>query len=296
MADPKRAVAENVEGDFFVDSTCINCDACRQLAPETFLDAGATSCVQAQPGTPVQERKALRALLSCPTGSIGTRNKSKAAEVVGDFPLKVDKGVFYCGFNSAKSYGGNSFFVQHAAGNWLIDSPRFVSSLVKQFKTLGGLKYIFLTHQDDVADAHKYAREFGAKRIIHAFDAKAEPESEIIIGEEKPVHFAPDFEIIPVPGHTRGHMVLLYKQLYLFSGDHLFFDSDCQRLSATRTYCWYSWERQTESMASLANFEFEWVLPGHGRRIHLSKEKIHEQMTELVGRMRLPICQWNEHD
>ena len=40
MADRRRAVAENVPGDFFVDETCIDCDACRQLAPEVFADAG----------------------------------------------------------------------------------------------------------------------------------------------------------------------------------------------------------------------------------------------------------------
>ena len=33
MANPKKRVPENVPGDFFVDSTCIDCDACRQIAP-----------------------------------------------------------------------------------------------------------------------------------------------------------------------------------------------------------------------------------------------------------------------
>ena len=33
MANVKKRVRENVPGDFFVDSTCIDCDACRQIAP-----------------------------------------------------------------------------------------------------------------------------------------------------------------------------------------------------------------------------------------------------------------------
>src|SRR5689334_12470143 len=33
MADRMRAVPENVEGPLFVDSTCIDCDTCRQIAP-----------------------------------------------------------------------------------------------------------------------------------------------------------------------------------------------------------------------------------------------------------------------
>ena len=36
MANPKKRVPENVPGDFFVDSTCIDCDACRQIAIRHF--------------------------------------------------------------------------------------------------------------------------------------------------------------------------------------------------------------------------------------------------------------------
>src|SRR5262249_2304786 len=39
MANPKKKVPQNVAGKFFVDTTCINCDACRQLAPATFADS-----------------------------------------------------------------------------------------------------------------------------------------------------------------------------------------------------------------------------------------------------------------
>ena len=49
MANPKKRVPENVPGDFFVDSTCIDCDACRQIAPAVFGEAAETSFVKAQP-------------------------------------------------------------------------------------------------------------------------------------------------------------------------------------------------------------------------------------------------------
>jgi glyoxylase-like metal-dependent hydrolase (beta-lactamase superfamily II)/ferredoxin len=294
MADQKRAVPENVPGNFFVDFTCINCDTCRQLAPETFADAGENSCVSHQPVDGEQERKALRALLSCPTASIGTRQKSNAQGIVADFPLPIEGDVFYCGFNSPKSYGANSFFVRHKDGNWLIDSPRFIKSLSAQFEKLGGVKYIFLTHQDDVADAGKYAAAFGASRIIHSQDAQAEPDSEIVIKDEKPKMFGDEFQVIPVPGHTKGHMVLLYKKRYLFAGDHVFFDPESKRLTASRRHCWYSWQRQTESMLSLSHLDFEWVLPGHGQQAHFDRKEMHKQMIDLVERMRLPAKQWHE--
>ena len=33
MASLAKLLPENVPGEFFVDSTCIDCDTCRQLAP-----------------------------------------------------------------------------------------------------------------------------------------------------------------------------------------------------------------------------------------------------------------------
>src|SRR5215469_10251484 len=111
MADVRRRLPNNVSGDFFVDATCINCDTCRQLAPKVFGEAHGHSFVKAQPGNEAAVRKATRALLACPTGSIGTQGKNVSRDVMPDFPLKIDEDVFLCGFNSPKSFGGNSYFV-----------------------------------------------------------------------------------------------------------------------------------------------------------------------------------------
>ena len=288
MADLKKAVPDNIEGDFFVDTTCINCDTCRQLAPKVFADQGDYSFVFFQPEKQTDVRAATRALLCCPTGSIGTRAPNQAKSVLGDLPLLIDDDVFYCGFNSPKSYGGNSFFIAHPDGNWLIDSPKYLPHLVSRFESLGGLKYIFLTHQDDVAEAAKYATKFSAKRIIHRFELSAQPDAEIIIDGLDPIQFAPDFFILPVPGHTKGHMVLIYRSKFLFSGDHLSYRPESSELSASRSYCWYSWAEQIESMKKLADYDFEWVLAGHGNRTNMPKEQMHAQMVNLIERMKLP--------
>ncbi|HEX3999946.1 MAG TPA: ferredoxin [Pirellulales bacterium] len=71
MANFKKRVAENVAGDFFVDSTCIDCDTCRQLAPHVFSEAAETAYVSRQPESSEDYRGALQALVSRPTGSIG---------------------------------------------------------------------------------------------------------------------------------------------------------------------------------------------------------------------------------
>jgi glyoxylase-like metal-dependent hydrolase (beta-lactamase superfamily II) len=94
----------------------------------------------------------------------------------------------------------------HPKGNWLVDSPRFTPHLLRRFEAMGGIRYIILTHEDDVADAARFASHFGASRIIHCDDSPAQPEAEIQIDGVAPVVIEPDFRIIPTPGHTRGHL------------------------------------------------------------------------------------------
>jgi glyoxylase-like metal-dependent hydrolase (beta-lactamase superfamily II) len=157
--------------------------------------------------------------------------------------------------------------------------------LAQRFEKLGGLAYIFLTHRDDVADAERYAEHFGAQRIIHRVELKAQPDAEIVIDGEESIQFQPGFEIIVTPGHTQGHMVLLFNQKFLFTGDHLSWDPDAQELRASRDFCWYSWTKQRESMDQLSQKRFEWVLPGHGSRIYLPAERMSDEMKALVQRM-----------
>jgi glyoxylase-like metal-dependent hydrolase (beta-lactamase superfamily II)/ferredoxin len=285
MANPRKRVPENVSGDFFVDSTCIDCDACRQIAPAVFGEAAAMSFVKSQPDSATDRRQALRALLACPTGSIGCLGDDDVKGVMKDFPLVVEEPVFYCGYNSPKSYGGNSYFVRHPAGNWLIDSPKFVTPLVRRLEALGGISHIFLTHQDDVADAERYAKHFQSRRIIHRDELSSQPGAEVILDGFGPWELAPGFLAILTPGHTKGHCVLLFQNRFLFTGDHLDWDRDEKRLAASEDYCWYSWSQQAESMERLAAYRFEWVLPGHGQKAQLRATEMREQILRLAEAM-----------
>ena len=286
MANPKKRVPENVPGDFFVDSTCIDCDACRQIAPSVFGEAAQTSFVKAQPGSSTDRRQALQALLACPTGSIGCLGDDDPKGVMKDFPLLIEEPVYYCGFNSPNSFGGNSYFIRQPAGNWLIDSPKFLKPLVQQFEMLGGIASIFLTHRDDVADAQRYAEYFGSRRIIHREELASQPDAEKILDGKGPWELAPGVLAIFTPGHTSGHCVLLVQDRFLFTGDHLDWDRGLMRLSASEDYCWHSWPKQAESMARLAAYQFEWVLPGHGQKVHLPADEMQHEMKRLVTWMR----------
>jgi glyoxylase-like metal-dependent hydrolase (beta-lactamase superfamily II)/ferredoxin len=282
MADRTQAIPDNVPGPFFVDSTCIDCDTCRQLAPATFGDNGDFSFVQLQPRDAAENRAALQALVACPTGSIGTSDKSGTASAVADFPMELAAGVCYCGFNSRKSFGGNSYFVRHPEGNWLIDSPRFVEHLARRFEQMGGIRYIFLTHRDDVADAARYAERFHSERIIHRLELAAQPDAERVLEGRDPVPLAPGFLAIPTPGHTRGHVMLLYGDRFLFSGDHIWWSRLRGRLNASRDVCWYSWPEQVKSVVLLSQYSFEWVLPGHGERAFFPRQEMQSQVRRLI--------------
>jgi glyoxylase-like metal-dependent hydrolase (beta-lactamase superfamily II)/ferredoxin len=286
MANAKKKVPENVPGDFFVDSTCIDCDACRQIAPAVYAAASETSFVKAQPSSYDDRRRALQALLACPTGSIGCEGDDNPKAVMKDFPLLIEEPVYYCGYNSPKSYGGNSYFLRHPEGNWLIDSPKFVTPLVRQLEALGGITHVFLSHSDDVADAQRFAEHFGSRRIIHRDELSSQPGAEVVLEGDGPWEVAPGFLVIATPGHTRGHCVLLALDRFLFTGDHLDWDRDTQHLSASEDYCWYSWPLQAESMERLSAYSFEWVLPGHGQRVHLPADEMRRQLKDLARSMR----------
>ena len=271
MADEKKRLDSNVAGNFFVDATCINCDTCRQLAPMSFEEIGNFSAVTNQPTDEGPIHQAYQALLACPVGSIGTEHsdKSRMKEAMASFPLQIEGEVSYCGFNSEKSFGANSFFIEHPDGNWLIDSPRYLKHLVEAFERKGGIAYIFLTHKDDVADAERYAAHFGAKRMIHRADIEAAPDAEWIIEGIESLQVMPQFQVIPVPGHTAGSMALLYKNRFLFTGDHLWWDSAQKRLGAPTQLVWRK-HVLMDSIQKLLDYPFEWVLAGHGDRTRLA--------------------------
>jgi glyoxylase-like metal-dependent hydrolase (beta-lactamase superfamily II)/ferredoxin len=287
MAHLTQRRSENIEGDFYVDSSCIDCDTCRWMAPTVFDRLGEMSAVYHQPIEPQERLQAMQALLSCPTASIGTIDKPEdIKQAQASLPLLVTENVYHCGYHSEKSYAAASYLIQHPDGNILVDSPRFTPPLVKQIEAMGGIKYLYLTHRDDVADHHKFHEHFGCDRILHEDEINTGTQAvEHKLSGLDPVQFTPELLIIPVPGHTKGHTVLLYKNRFLFSGDHLAFRRQLGHLGAFRDACWYSWAEQLKSMRKLAEYDFEWVLPGHGRRYHADVTTMHEQMELCVNWM-----------
>ena len=71
---------DNVTGKFYVDDQCIDCDLCRETAPNNFTrnEDGGYSYVYKQPGTPNEETLCKEAMEGCPVEAIGSDGEEAA--------------------------------------------------------------------------------------------------------------------------------------------------------------------------------------------------------------------------
>ncbi|GLC46394.1 hypothetical protein PLESTB_001520600 [Pleodorina starrii] len=322
---------ENVAGSFFVDRTCIDCDTCRWMAPATFSRVGAQSAVVAQPTDRAGRVQALKALLSCPTNSIHATNRSvdELREAQNGLPARVpemerdplsmttataaaaaepdcdddctagpaEEGVYYTGWTAEASYAGCPYLIVRPGGNILVDSPRYNPVLARRIEALGGVKFMFLTHRDDVAGHESWAKHFGATRILHQLEVneqQATDKVEIKLYGEGPWVLTRDGAVMPAaeagedeqqpydvtfiftPGHTTGHVCMYFAPYKaLFSGDHLSSawgtveGATQDELFIFTRFNWYSVPEQLRSVAKLLQYDWLHVLPAHGRRAHL---------------------------
>jgi glyoxylase-like metal-dependent hydrolase (beta-lactamase superfamily II)/ferredoxin len=276
--------AANTAGDWFVDTRCIDCGTCRDIAPQLFGEAAGRSVVRAQPAAG-DELDAWLAAQACPTTSIGTVSRRPRPGRLYPREIAPGSGVFDLGDCSEDSFGASAWLVVRDAGNVLVDSPRYTEALARPIAELGGVRHVALTHRDDVADAQRWATRFGARTWIHRDDRSAAPWATDVLTEEQEIQSG--FVAIPVPGHTRGSVVFLLDGTWLFSGDSLAWSHARDDLTAFRDACWYSWSAQAESLARLADeHRFAAVLPGHGARHLGDPDDLRARLVRLTARMR----------
>ncbi|KAK4528191.1 hypothetical protein GAYE_SCF53G6126 [Galdieria yellowstonensis] len=295
-AAPRQRRPENVAGNIYVDTSCIDCDTCRWMAPLTFARSGEQSYVYKQPESKEEMEAALRALVSCPTGSIRLEKACKLVKQAQEsFPYQVHPdlpNIFYMGFASPKSFGACSYLWlsndSSSPMSILVDSPRFFTPLARNVQNRIApekvVDWMLLTHRDDVADHVKWSSYLSARRIIHSEDAIGSLQSvEWILQGEGPWYLSEDLKLVHVPGHTKGSVVLIDKKRGVaFTGDHLAFDMEVGELTAFPQVCWYSWKQQKLSVEKLMEEPVEWILPGHGRIFRFKNER---ERKELLGKI-----------
>lgn len=277
------------------------------LAPETFDRQGSQSAVHTQPHNPNSELQALRAAAACPTGSIRTETPNhRAKEANLSFPLPAEntltqtsvRDVFYNGFASPHTFGGASWLVLHRGENdsyaVMFDCPRYFGPLAKRIEEVsaevGGVRYLVLSHQDDVAGHDKWAKSLGAIRVIHEKECNRSQGTdgcEVKLKDaDFPYELAEGTQLVHVPGHTAGSIAMLHRNTQsLFTGDHVMYRRSDRRISGGA----YSRERgvQIESVEKLKDVPFLHGWPGHGRHFHFqNEEEKREGMVEAADYMR----------
>lgn len=263
-----------------VNSRCINCMASRTMAPDLLEERDGQSVFVRQPATDEELIAAWRAVEVCPTAAVRAPHGLKRPADL--FPQKLTADVFRLGFNARASYGAHSYFAT-AGLRVMVDAPRWSSQLAAWMSDRGGLDHVLLTHSDDIADAERYEKHFGARVWIHENDAASAPFATDIWRGDRPQEVIPGVKVVPVPGHTRGSVMYLVKDRYLFTGDSLAWNAKTRSLEAFRDVCWYDWSEQLRSLHRLLGETFSWILAGHGGSIELSPLEMKAQLTRFLA-------------
>jgi ferredoxin len=81
MAVLNNKYPDNVAGKYFVDDQCIDCDLCRETAPNNFTrnEDGGYSYVFKQPTSPEEAALCKEAMEGCPVEAIGNDGETPAA-------------------------------------------------------------------------------------------------------------------------------------------------------------------------------------------------------------------------
>lgn len=162
------ATGPTSRGDWFVDTRCIDCGTCRDIAPELFAEDSGLSVVRRHPGE-AEEHNAWLAAQACPTLSIGSASRRPRPRRLYPREVEPGSGVFDLGYCSENSFGASAWLVVRPAGNVLVDSPRFTEALAGPIAELGGVAHVVFTHRDDVADGRCWAapRHLGDSDDLH---------------------------------------------------------------------------------------------------------------------------------
>jgi len=169
-------------------------------------------------------------------------------------------------------------------GITLIDSgfPSFANDILEELRQIGEgrpLKRILLTHADvdHIGNAHEMQQETGCTVYIskdelpyiysnkRRFGQKQQMCEDLLTGipklETYPNGKVDDFTIIPTPGHSEGHVCILYKDV-LFPGDLCsFIDGSFKGPSPMWTE---DMLKANESLKKLSRYSFSLICPAHG--------------------------------
>lgn len=127
----------------------------------------------------------------------------------------------------APAFTGRAFLLRRSVGNILIYSSGRIAEEADALLAQGGIARHYLNHQHQAMPTCDWVSErFGAKLFVPELEMRAIAEIYHVGGTftRRELHF-PDFEVIPIPGHTVGSACFLWndgERRYLFTGDTIY--------------------------------------------------------------------------
>lgn len=272
---------------WYVDHRCTDCDVARQLAPDLIVQGQGRSELVRQPRTEAEEHQLRTAALACHTRSIRPPSGRLDPAASDPFPLALEPDVLLCGHNSTHTAGANAYLLRRPGGTWLmVDTPRFAEPLARRYEQFGRCTDVLLTHRDHAAHGRRWADRLGARLWIHEGDLDAAPDADVVLRGTRPRDVAAGVRVFPLPGHTRGSVLYVADERYCFSGDSFYWARSLQDVEVARSVTWYSIEELAASLARTVDaLRFEWLLPGHGGRVHLPPSEMARRMRRLADRV-----------
>ena len=169
---------------------------------------------------------------------------------------------------SPLTFGGRGFLVAGPKYNLMVDTPACSDRVVRAVRALGGLRYIFLSHRDEIGEVAALRRRLGGAIIAHRSEAALVPGGADLV-------FDRDFEVEPgvwaihTPGHSPGSSCLLLHRRglkVLFTGDHIL--RRRAGVPGPLRFPWtWDWDAQVASARRLLRLDFDFMVPSHGDKL-----------------------------
>lgn len=188
---------------------------------------------------------------------------------------------------------GNYSYLINGEETILVDTgrPGQGKGILKDLNVLGvkpeDIKHILITHHDvdHIGSLAFLQKATGAKvwaskeDIPYIYGEKSRPGIKklvsVIMRMEKPENITPysedqrigAIEVIPTPGHTPGHVSLLYKDILLV-GD--LFKTSKGKIAPMSSFMNWDDTVLAESINKINDYEFKWVCPAHGQPLKIN--------------------------
>lgn len=183
--------------------------------------------------------------------------------------------------------GGTAYFIVENEANILIDCPAWDEVNQNYLNSVGGVRWLFLTHRGAIGKAREIQQAFGCEILIQEQEAYLLPGLRVTT-------FKQDFnignaQVIWTPGHSPGSSCLYYliEGGVLFSGRHIL-PNQTGELLPLRTAKTFHWFRQLASIQLLRDHftpeTLNYICPGantgflRGKRARASA---YEQLARL---------------